>query len=92
MRADSKELAYRINILTAFQSGEEIQYRHKIGGFKQWLISSNKNLAFNFETMEYRKKPQLREGYVFESMLHNHPESHIHTKKEGTCFKVREVE
>ncbi len=95
MKRDSKEIAYRIKILTAFQNGEEIEHRSKTAHKSFWagkFDGFEQSLSFNFETMEYRKKPQFREGYVFESRLHSHPDSHIHNKREGTCFKVREVE
>ena len=94
MKWDSKEIAYRIKILTAFQNGEEIEHRNKTAPKSPWagkFDGFEQSLSFNFETTEYRKKPQLREGYIFASMLHKHPGDFPRKTGRDTCFKVREV-
>ncbi len=94
MYPDSKELARRIDILTAFQNGEEIEHRSIGKGSTPWTGKygdSPQTLCFNFDNSEYRKKAQPREGYIFATVLHNHPEGYSHRPGEHACFKVREV-
>ena len=66
MKRDSKELAYRVKILTAFQNGEEIEHRNTVGG-RPWsgkFEGFEQSLSFSFEMTEYRVKPTIIEGYV----------------------------
>ena len=67
MYPDSKELAERIDILVAFQNGEEIEYRSIGKGTTPWTGkygTSPQNLSFTFNDTEYRVKPTVIEGYV----------------------------
>ena len=89
MRPHSKELAYRIDMMVAFQNDESIQYRHKSNPRRGWQDSPSQNLCFEFNNIEYRKKPVMIEGWI-------HPK-HIHTPPPGGCAQlgcvyVRQVE
>jgi len=87
MRPSSKTLANRIDVMIAFQNGEDIQYRHKTG-MQKWQNSPSQNLMFNFDVCEYRKKPVMIEGWC--------DPRHIHTGRQGGCqivgcIQVRQV-
>jgi len=88
MRPHSKVLAHRIDVMIAFQNGENVQYRRKRSELP-WNNSPSKNLSFDFDIHDYRIKPVLIEGYV--------DPKHLHTKLQGGChvvgcIKVRQVE
>lgn len=99
MRADSKELANRIDIMVAFQNSEAVQFRNlkkaALNSMQEWL-PAYKNLAFDWSHYAYRitppTPPEPRTGFIFANQLHQHPRDHRHSVSEGTCFKVREVE
>ncbi len=103
MTPNSKELAHRIDTMVAFQNKEPIQFRSRKkkgsclhGGAREPTWSTGcANLAFKWETHEYRKKPptppEPRTGYIFERALHQHPKDHNWKKGDETCFPVREV-
>ena len=85
MRPESKELADRIDIMIAFQNSEPVQWRSGPGDV--WVDATEQGLAFHFESMEYRLKPVLKEGWV-------HPEQ-LHINQTGCgaapCIHVRQV-
>lgn len=90
MKPDSPELARRIDVMVAYQNGEDTQYKNH--GTKSWITATTGGLSFNWEHCDFRTKPELRSGFIFEEALHKHPNEHRWKKGQGTCFPVVEVE
>ena len=87
MRRDSKELADRIDVMVAFQNGEEVQHRTK-GLSGSWVTTGvGSSLSFDFRDYEYRLLPKPREGYVHPNDLHPIQVGCSMT----SCIHVREV-
>ena len=64
MNRDSKELARRINVMLAYQNGEDMEYcKPDVYGWTN--LTKKGTVSFNWSAYDYRAKPKGRE-WTFE--------------------------
>ena len=63
MNRDSKELARRIDAMSAFQNGEDMQYC-KLDGYGWMDLGKKGTLSFNWRIYDYRAKSKPREFWI----------------------------
>ena len=62
MNKDNKELARHIDVMLAFQNGEDMQYcKLEPHGYKWTNLRKNGTLSFNWQVYDYRVKSKPRE-------------------------------
>ena len=87
MKRDSKELAERIDAETAYQNGEDMQFRSRTGGGSWIDLKEGGTLSFNWAASEFRVKPVLIEGWVRKGDIH----ANIGSVCDINCVHVREI-